>query len=500
MLKYSGDKRRVRRSPQQQQQQHQQQRHPEKTSRRKRWLFTFVISSLVLAGVVVVQQTLKLEGPPRDYYYYWRPSWESSSSLLLAWNKDADTTAATALTRDYIQLHHTDQAILGLTDWEQHSLQTLIAPNATLSAIDQGCQPPSHVSRACCLGGFSAGGLVNASLRFRCASSFSQWESLKASVVDFYHNNPFVAYADSKKKNTPCDVCQIVELARRYQLKMTFLGDSMQGQVYGGISCELQRRSYRADEDYVEHQEGGWPGHDKFRDFQGSATLRVRSPLWLPGDPDVTLHFHRIYRIPVASDRSKAMLRSILETSDVLILGFGLHWNYLPIGGGKKEDYGSDILELIRQARDTNQDALVLHRENSAQHFDIPGGDFSEYWEQRFSRRPKCKPFMANAPFTSYWRDQFLQAAARQAGYQIIPVGPNMAAAAALSPSGTDTTTTNKELLVLPFHNFTALHHTFHPVWDHGHGDCTHYCGSPFMYMTLWRSLRLAMDRRFGGT
>jgi hypothetical protein len=43
----------------------------------------------------------------------------------------------------------------------------------------------------------------------------------------------------------------------------------------------------------------------------------------------------------------------------------------------------------------------------------------------------------------------------------------------------------------LPFFNLTAQLHYLHP------SECTHYCSTPYLWMPIWRSLRLAMDRQW---
>jgi hypothetical protein len=87
------------------------------------------------------------------------------------------------------------------------------------------------------------------------------------------------------------------------------------------------------------------------------------------------------------------------------------------------------------------------------------------------------------------WRERAVADAAAEAGFDRVEAGRNMPT----FPSGTG----NNELVVLPYYGFTSDQYTMHPFrgdWQ----DCTHYCSSPFLYMPIWRSLRLAMDRQFG--
>jgi hypothetical protein len=82
--------------------------------------------------------------------------------------------------------------------------------------------------------------------------------------------------------------------------------------------------------------------------------------------------------------------------------------------------------------------------------------------------------------------------AAEETGYDLIMAGPNMPT----FPSGTG----QPELVVLPYVDFMARQSAFHPYQGNTRvtQDCTHWCSAPFLYMPLWRSLRLPMDWQFG--
>ena len=91
-----------------------------------------------------------------------------------------------------------------------------------------------------------------------------------------------------------------------------------------------------------------------------------------------------------------------------------------------------------------------------------------------------------------------------QAGYRYTIAGSQMPPLLLSSGNMTDDWSSSgehrqftKELVVLPYYNFTAPHWDQHP--PEKVADCTHYCPSPFLYLPLWRSFRIALDRQFGG-
>jgi hypothetical protein len=62
-----------------------------------------------------------------------------------------------------------------------------------------------------------------------------------------------------------------------------------------------------------------------------------------------------------------------------------------------------------------------------------------------------------------------------------------------------------REIAILPYYNFSAKLHDLHIILDidsaknktEYRGECTHFCSTPFLWLPLWRSFRLAMDRQF---
>ena len=63
-------------------------------------------------------------------------------------------------------------------------------------------------------------------------------------------------------------------------------------------------------------------------------------------------------------------------------MGFGLHWwyNHGPIEFKSQASYTSAMTDLLQNITAAGRTRLVAHRETSAQHFDVPGGDYSVWY------------------------------------------------------------------------------------------------------------------------
>lgn len=160
----------------------------------------------------------------------------------------------------------------------------------------------------------------------------------------------------------------------------------------------------------------------------------------------------------------------IMDTSDIVIFYFGLHWTPLEEG-----DFGHAMTNFLKAANGKNVTVLAW-RETSAQHFDAPGG---HYGLER-GTADKCVPIDANNSNGRNFRWPSMQQAAHDAG--LIWKNP-------LDANFGDDGDNRNELIVLPFRNYTAPLHYLHP------GECTHYCHTPYLWLPIWQALRIAMDR-----
>lgn len=400
-------------------------------------------------------------------------------------------------TNDWIQTHSVLTELLDLQDWEQKSLQGLLefAADATsittptrqtsLAAFQDTCQPPDGVSSVCCLGGASTGGDMSINTRHMCSQSMldgAAMETMRNDVQEFFQQNP----NDPVQSPWKCDVCWIVELARRRKLRISFVGDSTQAQTTDGLACELERRGYFVEQENMhvnQDHDGSWTPRRHLR----TRKLHIRSPFWNDDDDAVTIHYYQMYLLPAIEP---AEMTEIIANTDVLVLGFGLHWWYTndtPHTFRRAENYVVAMKALFQRVALQGDLQLLVHRESTAEHYDSPGGD-GYVWSQNndASKSHLCQPINANDP-VAYWRERSVAQAAQQAGFDLITAGPSM-------PPYQDNA---NEVVVLPYYYFTERQYSMHPYQRDFVQDCTHYCSSPFLYMPLWRSLRFAMDRQF---
>jgi hypothetical protein len=212
--------------------------------------------------------------------------------------------------------------------------------------------------------------------------------------------------------------------------------------------------------------------------------------------------------------------------TDVLLFNFGLHW-----GPPKKHVYPEKIrlvLEMVKQNA-VDKVPLLLYRETTAQHFDAPVGEYPEERPENFTGW-KCVPhhFHPEHDWEAYaprqWRELDMQQAALELGFQLHVADPgwnnvqplhfptvlnmtndnyhhennnnfiNESSTTEMSqPYRTGgTNNTAGEIVILPFYDFTSKLYDLHP------GECTHYCSTPFLWLPLWRSFRVAMDWKYG--
>ena len=279
----------------------------------------------------------------------------------------------------------------------------------------------------------------------------------------------------------------------------------MQSQVYEGLKCELSRRGYQVEEITVLYNEG--ETEDMYRKIGVRRELVINSSAWADSveassasssnSSRVYILLYMAYVAPIEKF-SEERAQELLTNTQVLVLGWGLHWNVLWDKFKARDAYGPAMMNFIKRAYydASSKVQLVVHRETSAQHFDIPGGDYSMWEKDKASRQNICVKAMHDN--TTYWREAALYQQAKQEGFNYIVAGTGglhrdeIEFRKPISPK--------RDIIVLPWYKFTEPFYTSHQDKEpgsEGNPDCTHFCGSPFLYYPLWRSLRLAMDRQY---
>lgn len=424
-----------------------------------RVVWSFLVSGLV-ATILLIARSSQLISIQHQEEAFDAPLDASETPFKLLLNHD-EAAAVSSIEEPNVDLHNESLAVLGLTDWEIRS----IVGNTDEASSIATCQPPSHVSKACCIGTYSRGGDINYKERYQC----------NATTLKDYHRLQQEAVVSS---SSDCDVCRILQICLEYNLTVAFFGDSMTNQVVQGLICELQRRTYRVQQTRI-------PGKQDVckKCIKWTLLLHISSPAWLPGQT-VEMKFFFQYRYPFYYPEEELQ---VATSADVLILNLGLHWSW----NGRMYETGrmhyrksmSDFLGHIHQ-HGTQQ--LLVYRETSAQHFDADGGD----WGLRTNAsRKECVPIIQSLTTqATKWRESKVLKAAKKQGYRTMTMLWNNSESAESLLNDDATTPT---LVVLPWWDFTARHHEMHPFQE-----CSHYCSSPFLYLPLWRGLRLAMDRK----
>ena len=524
------------------------------------WMFYPVIGVALCVVYVIGKHTRSFQGD--SFGIRKRPGYDSFSTTTSRNNATTRFTATlkatthTASSRTvldlnwshYQEIHSSDVEMLELLDWERSSLLNLkkSSPSPAL------CNPPDGVPTTCCVGSFSTGGQVERSQsqhdRARCTGVVDQWEGLEDAVRALYYRRQLQNNIPRRQHNLrtsynrnrtdinimPCDICQLVEHLRSHNFTLTLIGDSMHAQVWEGLVCELARRNYLIPRESVSYL--GMENRSLYHDVMYTDTLSVRSPVWSNTTPPVKMKFHRLYRVPV---QNQTHLAEILEETDVLVMGFGLHWHHSALGSPsilQKDAYIDAMSDFLTQVQLHNV-SVVAHRETSAQHFDSPGGAFELYGHSADSNSSvKCVVNNDHIrPHSSlYWRERAVQVASQRAGFHYHVVDDitssstirrqrksrrrliatnskssnnisdaviwnvSLQSLSNITNDEEELQTVRPRLFVLPYHNFTHRFHRMHPTNREPDTDklqdCTHFCGSPFMYMPLWRPLRLILD------
>jgi hypothetical protein len=322
----------------------------------------------------------------------------------------------------------------------------------------QECKPPNEVPMYCCLGSYSAGGDVSFIPNSPCANR---------SMVDDYGWAEQVATGFLEQhpvEGNECDVCQIVNILIDHNLTMAFHGDSVSHQTYFGLECELRRRGY-----VIDVVAGGFEARNQTAFWRYGLTNTRNLTVTRPNETiHAKLAFYQMYR-PFEDNHET---QNIARESDIIVFDHGLHW--VP---DEKNDFRNAMATLLRgySQNKTRGDKLKLlaWRETSAQHFNSSTGDYSF----GLPYDTECLPIREYLPF----RTTLMAEAAGLAGFTISNASDPLFMSQPVSRGD--------ELVILPYYHFTSEMHQLHP------GECTHFCHTPYVWLPIWRTLRLALDR-----
>jgi hypothetical protein len=192
-----------------------------------------------------------------------------------------------------------------------------------------------------------------------------------ARAADFLRQHP-VPSREVSTRATDCDTCRIVAHLIANNFTLTLQGDSVMGQVFWGLECDLLRRGYTVSTVVTDHPhvEGmGWR-----YGLRATITFRISLPnRTTTGDhrrppAEATVLFRAMYR-PIDDMEQVAM---IADETDVLVFDHGLH--YGPQDLESMDEFGTSTLGILAAVRSSTRTKLVAWKETTPQHYNTSGG------------------------------------------------------------------------------------------------------------------------------
>jgi hypothetical protein len=316
------------------------------------------------------------------------------------------TERRSAMRREKASGSHDGPALLPWLPWEREAM------------TNGRCRAPSKIPRRCCVGTSSSGGEISVSAqclgkgtvralvwvraRWWCcyadmgngvdssgalvlpphaACIFSDvsassadapqgpYDRVKERAADFLRKHP-VPPSRLSTRPSDCDTCRIVDLLMANNFTLTLQGDSVMGQVFQGLECDLLRRGYTVSihaEDHP-HIEGlGWR-----YGLRHTYTLRISFPnrtgTSSGGGTEAVVLFRAMYR-PI---RDMHQVATIADETDVLVFDHGLH--YGPQDSDSMEELRASTAGILAAVRNSTRTKLVAWRETTPQHYNTSGG------------------------------------------------------------------------------------------------------------------------------
>jgi hypothetical protein len=189
------------------------------------------------------------------------------------------------------------------------------------------------------------------------------------------------------------------------------------------------------------------------------------------------IKFYAVYIPTPIPEAIELEIDTIVNGADLLVFDHGLH--YAPSHQSQK--FLDESLLLLAGLRRRASLKLLAWRETSAQHWNTTGGYFYPGTSAGDFMRQPCTP-IGSPEYVKGFRLPLMAQAANDTGFRIRNV---------LDPTFTTSPLEADDLVVLPFRAYSSMAHGLHPE----RADCTHFCHTPFFWLPLWRTLRLAMDR-----
>mmetsp|Transcript_6299 Transcript_6299/g.7982 ORF Transcript_6299/g.7982 Transcript_6299/m.7982 type:complete len:289 (-) Transcript_6299:532-1398(-) len=276
--------------------------------------------------------------------------------------------------------------------------------------------------------------------------------------------------------------------------RFAIVGDSVQSQLFVGLECELRHRNFEVVANPLQkwEEENHRLPDDRASwkyGIRGETCLNVTVPDWMKvlnsnsqyqndrsyePSSHVAFCFYSHFRPYPDMVQHKAIAKS----NDVAMINYGVH--FLGNVAEQMDEFEQSLELLLKAFHDSG--SLLMYRETSAQHYDMDGGE----WNSRLSKQQqdgtlKCVPINGTSDIIK-WRTKMFRNVANRTGTSIVH--------SFQSQEGLTNANSSYEVAFLPFFDWTAKLITLKSGVD-----CTHFCYTPHIYSSIWRHIRIALDR-----
>jgi len=330
--------------------------------------------------------------------------------------------------------------ILPLLQWERESI------------ANRSCPRDKGIPEYCCPGSYSQGG------RFfyfpHVCNKTEQYERVEQYVVDYLKSNYTI------DQQGMCDSCQIIEYLLQYNLTLSFVGDSVTRQTNAGFECELHRRGYQ-----IQNMKIKWKKRKDCESWRHCIGSKKQFKVQKADDKDrvAVINYYGVFR-PDPSNLD--LYQEVIPNSDIVIFDHGLHWR-----PQQKAGFTNDMSHYLQGYANSSL-TLLAWRETSSQHFDSDGGHFGNTYTTG-----DCVPMKSG---WKGYRMPLMRKAAQNAGMGWRSINDNDFFERPLEKN---------DLVFLPFRDYTVPIDYLHP------GECTHFCYTPYLWLPMWRNLRMAIHQ-----
>lgn len=369
-------------------------------------------------------------------------------------------TNTTSTNATSIREYPGESSFLPLFDWEK--------PNTQCDSKGNNTPRPHHVPSYCCYGGQA---YLRKQRDAECENHTAELIHRLETTAKAYHSS--------------CNECTIFQILQQNNWTLTLMGDSVSHQTFIGLECTLRARQLIQKERKIRHR---W-------------SYTNDTSWWKFG-------IHEVHVLPLPQNRGRlvfvlayrrphwgADFTYVVQNSDILMFDHGLHWS---LDVASQEEFRQEMTEYLRSVTMASQSPLklLLWRGTSPQHHDTPGGYY-----QAAAHHPNrsCVPNVGNLnnyseTSTEDYRVPLMKNASAEIGLEFLNAfdpGFLSTTTVPLPSSGTSPGAMPRELIHVEFRSYALPLYYAHLKGT----DCTHFCNNRHVWPSIWKGLRLAMDR-----